>query len=187
MQLGCFFFSAYCLNSSVFYLGAQCEDGKEASAALSLASELISRIETSGPDLPGCNVKTQTISPGMLNTPLREVSEAHTRSPRGGRERGSSLPVMNAETRENMGRHRRAAREVATVFPSLAGLFHRQQLQGFLPELDLCGLAHTQVGSLEPRLVSKVGWPAPNPEKGPPFAQNGSEVEGECPSAATDH
>ena len=47
------FFQCLLLEFSCFYLGAQCEDGKEASAALSLASELMSRIETSGPDLPG--------------------------------------------------------------------------------------------------------------------------------------
>ena len=38
-----------------FLLGTQCEDGKEASAALNLASELMSRIETY-PDLPGCQL-----------------------------------------------------------------------------------------------------------------------------------
>ena len=47
------FFQCLLLEFSCFYLGAQCEDGKEASAALSSTSELMSRIETSGPDLPG--------------------------------------------------------------------------------------------------------------------------------------
>ena len=54
------FFQCLLLEFSCFYLGAQCEDGKEASAALSLASELMSRIETSGPDLPGISPANST-------------------------------------------------------------------------------------------------------------------------------
>ena len=50
------FFQCLLLELRCFYLGTQCEDGKEASAALNLALELVSRIETSGPDLPGCQL-----------------------------------------------------------------------------------------------------------------------------------
>ena len=38
----------------------------------------------------------------MLNTSPRHTSGAHVRSPRGGRERGSSVPIMDAETRRRV-------------------------------------------------------------------------------------
>ena len=38
----------------------------------------------------------------ILNTPPRHTSGAHVRSPRGGRERGSSVPIMDAETRRRV-------------------------------------------------------------------------------------